>query len=102
MATLSEKQAYAAMILFLDRYNRDTKSRGEIGSIISGMHFVGETETFDPAYWEEWLEDVDKVLSASATEEEWERFEEEHLAYILTAPDGTRLRARAGDPDDVV
>jgi hypothetical protein len=95
MAMLSEKQAYAAMLLFLDRFNRNTKSEGEIGSLISGMHFVAEVETFDPAYWDEWLEDVQKVLAASATEEGWQRFEEKYLAYEVMAPDGTRLRVRA-------
>ena len=96
MVALTEKQAYAAMVLFLDRYCRNTRS-SETGALVSGMHFVtdGDSfETFDPAYWHEWLEDVQTVLDASNTPEEWARFEDEYLAYKVTAPDGNVLRAR--------
>lgn len=97
---LTEKQAYASMILFLERYMRNTK-RGEVGALISGMRLAtgenGAFETFDPGYWGEWMEDVQQVLKASETPEDWEAFEDEHLVWKATAPDGTELRARLGD-----
>ena len=96
---LNEHQAYAAMILFLRRHNENTKSEGEVAALLSGMYIVAKGDTFDPGYWDEWLEDVQRVLNASQTPEDWERFEEDHLAFLITKPDGTVWRARPGAPN---
>ena len=105
MECLTEKQSYAAMILFLRRYSDNTKGDGNVTALLSGMRLAtdGERfETFDPGYWYEWMEDIQTVLTASETPEKWLEFEEECLVYRVTAPDGTELVARIGkEPDRI-
>ncbi len=98
MDKLTESQAYAAMLLFLGRYCKNTKS-ADVAILIGSMRVVtngGTWETFDPGYWDEWKEDIEKVLEASKSEEAWEQFIDDYLAYKITAPDGTVLRAKRG------
>jgi hypothetical protein len=95
MEMLTIHQAYAAMLLFLQRYYNNTQSE-DVAILISGMYLIDEGSTADPGSWFEWMEDVETVMRASRTPEDWERFFEERLAFILTGPDGTRWRARSG------
>src|SRR5688500_13123661 len=99
MVMLTEHQAYAAVLLFLKREYKLTGS-DDVATMMSGMHLVAEDDNCDPAYWEEWMEDVEKVMDASQTAESWEEFEEKYLAYKLMSPDGTELRARPGLPKE--
>lgn len=57
---LSIKEAYNAMIEFLDRYYEITKS-DDVGSLLGGMMFLEDGSTMDSAVWNDWLECVEKV-----------------------------------------
>ncbi len=102
MATLTELQAYAAMILFLERYMGNTTA-GQVADMLSAMYIVeGDKtfETFDAGYWSEWLADVEVVLKAAETEDTWNQFVDDRLVYKLTGPDGAEVRFRlGGDPN---
>ena len=63
--------AYKAMIKFLDKYYKLTKS-DDIASLLSGMMFIGDSEnmnTTDSAAWEDWLESIDEAKKATSDKE---------------------------------
>ena len=61
--TLSDKQAFNAMVLFLNRYYEETKDAG-VGRLLSDLQTGVFTDggTADPAAWEDWERSVSSVL----------------------------------------
>ena len=64
MADLTERQAYEAMFAFLEARYRITKS-DELGSLLTGMSFVSDQQTVDPAVWEGWLAAIEATESGN-------------------------------------
>lgn len=61
--TITEKQGYEAMIYMLKAYYDATESR-DLTDILSGGS-VYEGKVIDTAYWEYWLEAIEKVKKES-------------------------------------
>ncbi len=60
MNKLTEKQAYLAMIEFLDDYYQQTQS-DEIGEILGSLQLLEDGKPADPAMWEDWLKSIEKI-----------------------------------------
>ncbi len=60
-------QAYNAVMKFLDFYFSEINS-GYIAVLLSGMAFVDEETTADPAVWEDWTESLETKEKISATQ----------------------------------
>lgn len=60
MNKLTEKQAYLAMIEFLDDYYEQTQSDG-IGELLGSLQLLEDGKPADPAMWEDWLKSVEKI-----------------------------------------
>jgi len=58
---LTELQAFNAMRSFLEKYYKMTNS-DDIASLLSGMQFLVDDSTVDPAIWLDWEGAVSKVL----------------------------------------
>ena len=52
---LSEKEAYAAMYIYLEKFYEITKS-DDVGGLLGSMSILSDGSTADPAIWEEWIE----------------------------------------------
>ena len=61
MEQLTEKQAFVAMIEFLDNYYQQTKS-DDIGALLGSLQVLEDGKPADPAMWHDWLECVKKTL----------------------------------------
>ena len=59
--TITEKQAYEAMLYFLAEW-RQLTGENDLTDILSGAEYVAEATPADPAFWEYWQEAVAKVL----------------------------------------
>lgn len=57
---LTEKEAYAAMYVFLVKLYERTQS-DDLGGLLGDMSTTGDGETADPAAWHEWLQCVAQV-----------------------------------------
>lgn len=57
---LSEKEAYKAMILFLEKYYFISKS-DDIGSLLGSMMILEDGKPVDSALWYEWLESINQI-----------------------------------------
>jgi hypothetical protein len=86
MTMLTDKQAYAVMVLFLEGYYERTKAE-DIGMLLSDLPFLDDGDTADPAAWEDWSQCVQTVLDAARSESSWNKLWEQHLAFRLTRPD---------------
>ena len=64
MEKITEKQAFQAMVLFLEGYYERTKS-DDVGAILSDLILLEDGNTADPAAWDDWMKGVHKVLSKS-------------------------------------
>lgn len=62
MAKLTEKQAFRAMVLFLEDFYKHTKS-DDVAVLLGSMMFLEDGTTADPAVWQVWLESVENILS---------------------------------------
>ncbi|MDJ0580437.1 hypothetical protein [Crocosphaera sp.] len=60
MNKLTEKQAYLAMIEFLDDYYEQTQS-DEIGELLGSLQLLEDGKPADPAMWEDWLKSIEKI-----------------------------------------
>ena len=60
--TITEKQAYEAMLHFLAAWLKLSGSK-DLTDILSGGEYWEEAVPADPAFWEYWQEAVEKVLS---------------------------------------
>jgi hypothetical protein len=63
MEKLSDRQAFEAMVLFLEGFYERTQS-DQVGGLLSDMMAFAGGETADPAAWGDWLECVQKVLTS--------------------------------------
>lgn len=61
METLTKKQAYAAMYLFLEGIYSRTGS-DELGALLGGMSLLPDGGTVDPAAWADWQEAIRRVI----------------------------------------
>ena len=61
--SLSEAEAYDAMLEFLTNYFRET-SLEEVGLLLSELEWLEDGQTADPASWSDWLRAVQAVVSA--------------------------------------
>jgi hypothetical protein len=63
MAQLTERQAFAAMVLFLEQFYQRTES-DEVGGLLSDLNFsADEAQTADPAAWQAWLDCIQQAVS---------------------------------------
>jgi hypothetical protein len=69
METLTIRQAFDAMVLFLERQYALDKS-DEIGTLLSSLSLQvwADDMTADPAAWDDWMESVQKVLMPDTPE----------------------------------
>jgi hypothetical protein len=62
---LTPKQAFAAMFLFLERYDARTSGNGEgeLGTLLGDLQLnPADGRSCDPAAWADWLAAIDDVL----------------------------------------
>jgi hypothetical protein len=59
--SLTESQAFEAMILFPHDYYERTKS-DEIAALLGGWQIVRDGKPADPAAWEDWMKCAGKVV----------------------------------------
>jgi hypothetical protein len=64
--TLTARQAFMAMHCFLERYYQATHS-DDVGGLLGGLSLLSGGSPADPAYQQEWLESVEKVIAAEET-----------------------------------
>ncbi len=62
MNKLTEKQAFLAMVSFLEHYYEQTKS-DEIGALLGSLQLLDDEITADPAMWDDWLKIVQQTKS---------------------------------------
>lgn len=63
--TITEKEGYEAMIYMLKGFFELTDSK-DLTDIISGGEYITEDTPADSAFWEYWLEAVEKVKKDGA------------------------------------
>ncbi len=59
---LTEKQAFLAMVSFLEDYYEQTKS-DEIGALLGSLQLLDDGITADLAMWDDWLKIVQQTQS---------------------------------------
>ena len=64
MEKLTSKQAFQAMVFFLESLYERTES-DDIGALLGDLQILEDGNTADPATWEDWLESVEQVLNTS-------------------------------------
>lgn len=57
---MTSKEAYKAMILFLEQFFERTGS-DDIAVLLGGMMLIDDEETMDPAMWNDWIKAVKEV-----------------------------------------
>ena len=69
METLTIRQAFDAMVLFLERQYALDKS-DDIGTLLSSLNLQvwADNRTADPAAWNDWMESVQQVLMPDTPE----------------------------------
>jgi hypothetical protein len=60
MEKLTERQAFEAMVLFLESFYERTNS-DDVGGLLSDLLMSQDGTTADPAAWDDWMECVQKV-----------------------------------------
>jgi hypothetical protein len=73
MITLTEKQAFRAMVLFLQNFYNRTQS-DDVGSLLGELMFFEDGTTADPAAWQDWVESVEEILNRGENMEQGEMF----------------------------
>ncbi len=61
MSDLTVKQAFQAMVLFLEGFYERTQS-DDVGALLGDLLILEDGSTADPAAWDDWLNSVGKVL----------------------------------------
>ena len=61
---LTRKQAFEAMVLYLEEFYNRTLS-DDVGALLGQLILLEDGSTADPAAWYDWVECVEKVLSNS-------------------------------------
>lgn len=62
MEKLTEKQAFKAMVLFLEGFYERTNSN-DVGGLLGDLILLQDGSTADPAAWDDWMKCVHKVLN---------------------------------------
>ncbi len=62
MEKLTEKQAFKAMVLFLEGFYERTNS-DDVGGLLSDLILLEDGSTADPAAWDDWMKCVHKLLN---------------------------------------
>jgi hypothetical protein len=65
MEKLTEHQAFAAMVMFLEQFYERTDS-DDIGGLLSDLVINADSQTADPAAWQDWLNCIQQVTSAKS------------------------------------
>ena len=65
MMTLTEKQAFPAMVLFLEDFYHWTNS-DDIGRLLSDLLMSEEGITAAPAAWEDWQNCIQQILETQS------------------------------------
>jgi hypothetical protein len=60
MENLTERQAFEAMVLFLEEVYARTES-DDIAGLLSDLMITADNQTADPAAWQDWLACLRKV-----------------------------------------
>ena len=60
--TITFKQAYKAMFLFIQEYYYRTGQPGAIGSLLGDIQLLKDGFSADPASWQDWLDVVNKII----------------------------------------
>jgi hypothetical protein len=63
MYKMSEREAFKAMILFLNQYAE--QAGDDLLTLLGDTSLDEHGNTFDPAAWEDWMRCVEQVLSAT-------------------------------------
>lgn len=58
---LTEKEAYMAMLSFLNSYWERNGQPGELGSLLGSMVLLEDGSPADPAMWDDWIDEISKV-----------------------------------------
>ncbi|MDR3550961.1 MAG: hypothetical protein P4L31_06115 [Candidatus Babeliales bacterium] len=58
---LTKLQAFSAMRKFLEIYYEQTTHSDDVGTLLSGMNFLSDGGTVDPAAWENWTKCVNDI-----------------------------------------
>ncbi|WP_008310588.1 hypothetical protein [Leptolyngbya sp. PCC 6406] len=66
MEQLTERQAFEAMVLFLEQVYERTES-DDIGGLLSDLMIAANNQTADPAAWQDWLNCIHQVASTQLT-----------------------------------
>lgn len=61
MENLTERQAFKAMVLFLEQVYERTES-DDIAGLLSDLMIAADNQTADPAAWQDWLDCLQKVI----------------------------------------
>jgi hypothetical protein len=64
MERLTEREAFDAMALFLEKFYATTDS-DDVGALLGSMMVLEDGGTADPAVWGEWVNCVNEVLRSS-------------------------------------
>jgi hypothetical protein len=62
MLTMTERQGFDAMVLFLKEWYRQTKY-DQIGIVLGELKMLPDGRTSDPAAWSDWMRAVNRALS---------------------------------------
>lgn len=62
MNNLTEKQAFLAMVFFLEEYYQQTESH-DVGALLGSLQLLEDGMTADPAMWYDWLGVINRTLS---------------------------------------
>ena len=62
MENLTERQAFDAMVMFLEQFYERTDS-DDVGGLLSDLMINVDNQTADPAAWQDWLNCVQRVIS---------------------------------------
>jgi hypothetical protein len=63
MDSLTSKDAYGAMFLYVEQYYREVSKPEELGDILHRMSWQEDDTPTDPLMWEIWLKAVAKAKS---------------------------------------
>ena len=59
---LTDRQAFEAMVLFLESFYERTNS-DDVAVLLGQLMILEDGETADPAAWHDWMSGVQKVLN---------------------------------------
>lgn len=82
---LNEEEAYASMVIFLERYWQRSRSE-ELADLLSGLKWLAEKRTGDPAFWEEWKEVLKEIQRVAYSPNSWQRWKQENLYLHFQLP----------------